>query len=66
MLVMVLNEQIIPTRTVCETCLWADQTGQPRWSGDRLRCGKALHKFTEQQPDQFQCAMGFRVVNVHA
>lgn len=64
MLVMVLNEQIIPTQPICETCLWADQMGQPRWNGDRLRCGKALHKFAEQQPDQFQCAMGFRVMHV--
>ncbi len=91
MLVMVLNEQVIAPKTVCQTCLLADQSGQPRWSSGNLRCGRALGRLTENKltenklpenkfapskltgqtsdptpelANQFQCAMGFRVVNI--
>jgi hypothetical protein len=64
MLVIVLDDNLIPPQTVCETCLMADQQGRPRWNGEKLRCGKALGKPTEQQPAAFQCVMGFRVVNL--
>jgi hypothetical protein len=64
MLVMVLDDQIITPRVVCQSCLLADQGGQPRWSENHLRCGKAVGQHTEQLPDQYQCTMGFQVLNI--
>ncbi|MCL6436543.1 MAG: hypothetical protein K6T90_20520 [Leptolyngbyaceae cyanobacterium HOT.MB2.61] len=64
MLVILMDNQLIPPHKVCQGCLLADQSGQPRWSGGRLRCGHAVRKLAEQQPDQFECAMGFRVANI--
>lgn len=64
MLVILMDNQLISPTAICQTCLLADQSGQPRWSGGRLRCGHAVRKLTEQQPDQFECEMGFRVANI--
>ena len=64
MLVIMMDNQLISPQKVCQTCLLADQTGQPRWTSGQLRCGHAIHKLTEQQPDQYECAMGFRVINI--
>ncbi len=64
MLVILIENQLIPTHTVCQSCLLADQSGQPRWQGGQLRCGRALRKLTEQQPEQFECQMGFRVAQI--
>lgn len=64
MLVILVNNQVLSPRTVCQSCLLADQSGQPRWHGGQLRCGHALNKVTEQQPAQYECEMGFRVANI--
>lgn len=64
MLVILMENQLIQPQKVCQTCLMADQSGQPRWNGGQLKCGHAIRKMTEQQPDQFECAMGFRVANI--
>lgn len=64
MLVILMDNQIIPPQTVCQTCLMADQSGQPRWRGGQLRCGHAVRKMVAEQPEQFECAMGFRVANI--
>lgn len=64
MLVILMENQVISPSHVCSTCLLADQSGQPRWSGGRLRCGRALQKHNEQDMAQFECQMGFRVANV--
>lgn len=64
MLVMLMDNQLIPPQKVCQTCLLADQTGQPRWRGGRLCCGHAIRKPTAQHPDQYECEMGFRVANI--
>jgi hypothetical protein len=52
MLVILTDEQILSPKQVCQTCLLADQSGQPRWRQGRLRCAQAIHKLTENQPDQ--------------
>jgi len=31
MLVIVMENQLLPTHQVCQACLMADQSGQPRW-----------------------------------
>ncbi|MDX2231654.1 MAG: hypothetical protein NW220_18615 [Leptolyngbyaceae cyanobacterium bins.349] len=64
MLVILMENQLISPNHVCSTCLLADQSGQPRWSSGRLRCGRALQKHDDQQMEQFECQMGFRVANV--
>ncbi|PSB25065.1 hypothetical protein [Stenomitos frigidus] len=64
MLVILMDNQLISPQTVCETCLMADQSGKPRWQSGQLRCGHAIRKAAEQQPDQFECQMGFRVADI--
>jgi len=64
MLVILMENHLISPTSVCSTCLLADQSGQPRWSAGRLRCGRALQKHDEQDIAQFECQMGFRVADV--
>jgi hypothetical protein len=64
MLVILIDEQILAPQHVCQSCLLADQSGKPRWRGGQLRCGQAIRKLTAQQPDQYQCLMGFRIANI--
>lgn len=64
MLVILMDNQLLPPQTVCQSCLMADQMGQPRWRQGQLRCGRALHKLTDNQPDQYECQMGFRIANI--
>ncbi|MEA5598023.1 hypothetical protein [Rivularia sp. UHCC 0363] len=64
MLVIVIKEQIIAPKKVCQSCVLADESGQPRWYGGKLCCGRATSKITEQQPDWYECIMGFRIANI--
>ncbi|UBF25377.1 hypothetical protein K9N68_27855 [Kovacikia minuta CCNUW1] len=64
MLVILTDNQLISPITVCQGCLLADQSGQPRWRSGQLCCGQAIRKSAEQQFDQYECAMGFRVANI--
>lgn len=64
MLVILLDNQLIAPQTVCQTCPLASQAGQPRWANGRLGCGQAVRKLAAEQPEQFECTMGFRVANI--
>lgn len=64
MLVILMEEQILDTGQVCQSCLLADRSGQPRWSQGQLRCGQAIGKITPRQADQYRCLMGFRIANI--
>jgi hypothetical protein len=64
MLVIVMNGQLLSPQKVCQTCLLASQSGQPRWNQGRLWCGQAVHKLNDHQPDEYECQMGFRVANI--
>lgn len=64
MLVILTNNQLLSPQLVCQTCLLADQRGQPRWRQGELRCGRLICKTTENQPEQYQCRMGFRIANI--
>ena len=64
MLVILMDEQIFAPEQVCQSCLLANSSGQPRWRGGKLRCGQAIRTFTEQQPEQYECVMGFRIANI--
>ncbi len=64
MLVIVMDNQLLPPQRVCQSCLFANQQGQPRWQGGRLCCGQAVHKPSNELPDQYDCQMGFRIANI--
>ena len=64
MLVILIEDQILAPQHVCHSCLLADRSGQPRWRQGQLRCGHAIRKLTEQQPDQYECMMGFRIAKI--
>jgi hypothetical protein len=64
MLVILMDEQVLSPNQVCQNCLLADQSGQPRWRRGKLGCGQAIRKLTPHQPDQYECEMGFRIANV--
>lgn len=64
MLVILIDDQLLDTQIICQSCLLADKSGQPRWKKGQLRCGQAIRKLTEQQPDQYECMMGFRIAYI--
>ncbi|HEY9742355.1 MAG TPA: hypothetical protein V6C90_17860 [Coleofasciculaceae cyanobacterium] len=64
MLVILMDEQILSPTLVCQSCLLADKSGQPRWRQGKLSCGHAVRNLTPHQPDQYECEMGFRVANI--
>jgi hypothetical protein len=64
MLVMLTDNQLIAPQTVCQTCLLADQNGQPRWRQGHLGCGRMVMGLEHNQPVQYECQMGFRVASI--
>ncbi|MEY2833587.1 MAG: hypothetical protein RLZZ574_2846 [Cyanobacteriota bacterium] len=40
MIVMIVDQQILSPKQVCQNCLMSDQSGLPRWHDSKLRCGK--------------------------
>lgn len=64
MLVVLMNEQLLQPHHICQNCLLANQSGQPRWHGGQLRCGHLIHRPDQRQPEQYECQMGFRIVNI--
>lgn len=64
MLVVLMENQLLAPEQVCQTCLMADRSGQPRWQQGQLRCGRALQKLAENQPEQYECQMGFRIAHI--
>jgi hypothetical protein len=63
-LVILMDNQLLSPKQVCQSCLMADASGQPRWSSGKLRCGRVLNPINQQNPEQFECEMGFRVANI--
>lgn len=64
MLVILTQEQILLPQQVCQSCLLADAGGRPRWRQGKLCCGSSIGKLTEQHPEQYECMMGFRVIEI--
>ena len=64
MLVVMMNDQLLAPTAVCQTCLMADQMGQPRFHHGRLTCGRSLEKLQEGQPQQYECQMGFKIADI--
>ncbi len=65
MLVIMTENQIYNHEIVCQNCLLADISGHPRWKQGKLCCGHNVTKHTDKQPDQYECEMGFRLVNIN-
>ncbi len=64
MLVILMDDRIISPQQVCQTCLMADGSGQPRWRHGQLGCGHPLGTQAEHQAEQYECQMGFRIANI--
>ncbi len=64
MLVILIQERFIAPQKVCQSCVLADKSGQPRWYDGKLGCGQAISKITDKQPSWYECTMGFRVANI--
>lgn len=65
MLVIFTERQLLSPQYVCQGCLMADQSGQPRWHDGQLRCGRAVSQQVGADfPVQYECQMGFRVANI--
>ncbi len=64
MLVILTDEQILPTNQVCQGCLMADQSGSPRWHHGKLRCGRTVSNNPANPLPTFQCQMGFRLAEI--
>lgn len=64
MLAIIVNDQILEPKRVCENCLLANNRGEPRWKSGKLYCGQVMGRIVEQQAEQYECLMGFKVVNI--
>ncbi|MCI3280594.1 hypothetical protein L5470_06320 [Synechococcus sp. PCC 6717] len=64
MLVILTQNHILPSQSVCQSCLLADRHGQPRWQEGQLRCGAPVCGSSERGCQQFRCQMGFHLVQV--
>ena len=64
MLVILLDNQVIPSASVCASCLMANQSGQPRLRDGKLGCARQLESVTKLP--QYQCQMGFRLANIES
>lgn len=66
MLVVLMEEQILSPKQVCQNCLLADRRGLPRWRKGHLGCGHTLRGLTDQQPELYECEMGFRLARLNS
>lgn len=64
MLVVMMNDQLLSHTVVCQTCLMADQKGEPRFRKGHLSCGRSLDKPKEGHPRQYECQMGFKMAEI--
>ncbi|MFM2313686.1 MAG: hypothetical protein RLZZ04_2962 [Cyanobacteriota bacterium] len=61
MIVMIVDQQILSPKQVCQNCLMSDQSGLPRWRDSKLGCSKLPPQQTSRQAQVYQCQMGFNV-----
>jgi hypothetical protein len=64
MLVILMDDQIFAPEQVCQSCVLASNSGEPRWHGGQLVCGQAIRKFAEQRSEQYESVMGFRIAHI--
>jgi hypothetical protein len=77
MIVMIVDQQILSPKQVCQNCLMSDQSGLPRWHDSKLGCGKMRSQSatrsesfrvpggksqpTSKQAQVYECQMGFNL-----
>lgn len=66
MLVMLAGDQLLSPQQVCPGCLLADRAGQPRWQDGQLRCGNQPATPLPPENQQFECPMGFRLIEIRS
>jgi hypothetical protein len=64
MLVILMDDQIFTPEQVCQSCVFASNSGEPRWHGGQLHFGQAIRKFAEQRSEQYEFVMGFRIAHI--
>jgi hypothetical protein len=64
MLVILAGDQFLSPQQICPQCLLADRSGQPRWQNGQLKCGGVAVPAAANQAPQFECPMGFRIVQI--
>jgi hypothetical protein len=64
MLVILMDSQLLSPQCVCQSCLLADRSGQPRWREGQLCCGREISRLDKHLPEQYTCQMGFRIANI--
>ena len=64
MLVILIDDQLLPPSSVCHSCPMANQSGLPRWQQGQLRCGRRLSAQARQGAAQYECTMGFRIAEL--
>ena len=62
MIVMIMDEQILLAKQVCQNCLMSDQNGLPRWRDNGLKCGRVLQQHSGARI--YRCQMGFDLTHV--
>jgi hypothetical protein len=63
MLVILMENQVLASGQVCQSCLLANASGEPRLREGKLGCGRIISQ-SDQQPEQYQCIMGFRIIKI--
>ncbi len=69
MLVILMEGQLLPPATVCQSCPMANQSGLPRWHRGQLGCGRLIasgltSQTLDRAPAQYECTMGFRIAKL--
>ena len=64
MLVILQKGKILSTANICKQCLWANQTGNPRWREGKLGCGHCLTEKKSHHAQIYECQMGFHLANI--
>jgi hypothetical protein len=64
MLIILLENQVLASEQVCQSCLLANASGEPRLREGKLGCGRVISQLNDQLPEQYQCIMGFRIVKI--
>jgi hypothetical protein len=64
MLVILMENQVLASGQVCQSCLLANASGEPRLREGKLGCGRIINQLHDQLPEQYQCLMGFHIVKI--
>ncbi len=65
MLVMLTQNQVLQPSQVCQSCVLASQSGQPRWEQGKLGCGESVAWGLESGCPKFRCQMGFYLAQIN-